>query len=373
MAAEKYPIDIQTFEKLINGGFTYVDKTRFVAKLVSNDGYFFLSRPRRFGKSLLLSTLHAYFDGKRELFKGLYLDTADVDWTPVPVLHFDLNSENFRDENGLVILLDRLPADYESRYSITDKAVSLAGRFAVLIKTVAERSGKKVAILVDEYDKPLLETEENADLFDKNQSILKDFFGNLKSMDRHIKFALMTGVARFNKVSIFSDVNNLHDISLSNNFADICGWTEEELASDFREGITRLSEKRREPFDVTLRALRSFYDGYLFAEEGSRLYNPYSVLLALSDLTIRPYWFGVGTSTFPACRLRNPGMSLPDVDKLYRTYEELIEVEFKAENPVGLMFQTGYLTIDHYDDVRQRSDQNSRALTGWQIEELPES
>lgn len=354
MASEKYPIGIQTFSEIIQDGYTYVDKTRYIPELVNNGKYYFLSRPRRFGKSLLLSTLHAYFDGRRDLFKGLYLDTADVDWTPVPVLHFDLNSEDFSAKEGLVHLLDRLLCSYEAEYGVNVKAATMAGRFERLIKGVSEATGRKVAILVDEYDKPLLGIEDDPELFEKNQALLKGFFGNLKSMDRYIKFALLTGVARFNKVSIFSDVNNLYDISLSNEFADICGWTEVELADTFKEGITSLAEKRRETFDETVKALRSYYDGYLFAEEGSRLYNPYSVLLALRDKTIRPYWFGAGTPTFLARRLRHSGISLPDIDSQYRSYEQLIEVGFKAENPMGLMFQTGYLTIDRYDSARHR-------------------
>ncbi|MBD5338596.1 MAG: AAA family ATPase [Bacteroides sp.] len=354
MAAEKYPIGIQTFSEIIEGGYTYVDKTGFIPELVNEGKYYFLSRPRRFGKSLLLSTLHAYFDGRRELFKGLALDTADVDWTPAPVLHFDLNAENFKDEDGLVNLLEYLLSRYEQMYDITEKAAAISSRFSALIEKVHVVTGRKVVILVDEYDKPLLGIEDNVELFEKNQAILKGFFGNLKSMDRYIRFALLTGVARFNKVSIFSDVNNLYDISLNNQFADICGWTEDELRQSFADGIGRLAEKRNESFEETLRALRSYYDGYLFAEEGNRLYNPFSVLWALRDKAIRPYWFGSGTPTFLVRRLRNSGVNLQDIDGQYRSYGELVEVGLKATNPLGLMFQTGYLTIESYDSIRQR-------------------
>ena len=353
MAEEKYPIGIQTFEKLIEGGFTYIDKTRFVTQLVRNDGYYFLSRPRRFGKSLLLSTLHAYFDGRRELFKGLYIDTADVDWTPVPVIHFDLNSEVFKDRDGLENLLNRLLSEYEETYDITEKDVTIAGRFSQLIRKVYSKTGQRVVILVDEYDKPLLEIEENRELFERNQALLKAFFGNLKSMDRYIKFAFLTGVARFNKVSIFSDLNNLYDISLNNKYADICGWTEREMTESFPEGILRLAEKRGYGYEETVEALRDYYDGYIFTEEGSRLYNPFSVLQALESGQIEPYWFEGGTPTFLAKRVKACGISLPNLNEQFCQRHDLMEVGFGTGSPIGLMFQTGYLTIDHYDEDLQ--------------------
>ena len=354
MAAEKYPIGIQTFSEIIEGGYTYVDKTGFIPKLVNEGKYYFLSRPRRFGKSLLLSTLHAYFDGRRELFKGLALDTADVDWTPAPVLHFDLNSENFKDEDGLVNLLDRLLENYETAYDVSERNTTISGRLERLIKAAYDWSGRKVVILVDEYDKPLLGIEDNIGLFEKNQAILKGFFGNLKSMDRYIRFALLTGVARFNKVSIFSDLNNLNDISLNNYFADICGWTERELLESFPDGIRALAEERGESFENTVEALRRYYDGYLFAEKGSRLYNPLSVLKALYEQKIRPYWFTTGTPTFLVNRVKARRIALDSLNDSICSAEALLEVGIGSPDPVGLMFQTGYLTIAKYDSTRER-------------------
>lgn len=350
----KYPIGIQSFPKLREEGFAYVDKTGYIISLIRNPGYYFLGRPRRFGKSLLLSTLHAYFDGRRELFDGLALDKADVDWTPSPVLHFDLNTENFQKEDALDNLLDSLLTDYERRYNMTEKGKTPARRLATLIKCIYEQTGRKVVILVDEYDKPLLEIEDNKDLFKKNQATLKGFFGNLKSMDAYIQFAFLTGVARFNKVSIFSDLNNLHDISLTNQYADICGWSEEELTMIFRDGIMSLAEKRGENFRHTVSALRDYYDGYLFAEEGKRLYNPFSVLLALHDMDIQPYWFETGTPTFLLKRVKSSGIELPTLDRQYCAVEDIRSVGIENINPVALMFQTGYLTIDCYDARRGR-------------------
>ncbi len=210
-----YPIGIQSFPELREGGYTYVDKTFFVAKLIKEGKYVFLNRPRRFGKSLFLSTIHAYFDGRRELFKGLDIDSLDMDWTPRPVLHFDLNPEDYEQEDALFNILNRCLSEYEQKYQITEIETSLAGRFNQLIKKVNKATGRKVAILVDEYDKPLLKLDEDSEIYLKRQSMLKGFFSNLKSLDDYISFAMISGVARFSKVSIFSDLNNLYDISIS--------------------------------------------------------------------------------------------------------------------------------------------------------------
>ncbi len=353
MEAIKYPLGIQTFKKIREEGYTYIDKTKYILSLTADRQYVFLNRPRRFGKSLLLSTLHAYFEGQRELFKGLDIDSLDVDWTPSPVLHIDLNSGLYSDENGLIRRLDRSLSVLEEPYGIScenREASNLPIRFENVIKSAYEQTGKKVVILVDEYDKPLLEIEDNPALFKKNQAILKGFFGNLKSMDRYIRFAFLTGVARFNKVSIFSDVNHLDDISLTNEFADLCGWTEEELLGTFRSEIEALARENGKDFETTLSSLRDFYDGYKFAPKGSRLYNPYSVMKALKNRFMEPYWFETGTPSFLAKRVKNRDISLALTDDAYvYSREELSAVGLLSSDPGPLMFQTGYLTIKHYD------------------------
>ncbi|MDE7419958.1 MAG: ATP-binding protein [Muribaculaceae bacterium] len=348
----RYPIGMQTFSNIIEEGYAYVDKTAYIKPLLRQGKYVFLSRPRRFGKSLLLSTLEAYFEGRRELFKGLAAYSMDLDWTPSPVLRFDFNAEDFSLDNGLESLLNRLLKKYEKKYGMTDVADTIAGRFSELIETVAESIGCKVVILIDEYDKPLLDIEDNKEVFEKNQRTLKSFFGNLKSMDRYIRFAFITGVARFSKVSIFSDLNNLKDISMADDYADICGWTEDELIDNFRPGVEMLAEKRKEHFDDTLQAMREYYDGYLFTQIGSRLYNPFSVLNALDLKRIDPYWFGTGTPTFLARRVRARGTFPPDINGKMCTREQLIAVGLYSSNPIPLMFQTGYLTIaDYHEDT----------------------
>ncbi|MDE6561089.1 MAG: ATP-binding protein [Muribaculaceae bacterium] len=345
MEDQRYPIGIQSFPKIINQGYTYVDKTGYIKRLLKHGQYIFLSRPRRFGKSLLLSTLEAFFKGHRELFKGLAADSIDFDWTPSPVLRFDFNSENFSLENGLELLLDGLLRDYEEIYGRRPEDDTPAQRFRSLIRAAFNKTERKVIILVDEYDKPLLEIEDDPEKLEKNLKILKSFFGNLKSMDDYIEFAFITGVARFNKVSIFSDLNNLKDISMDNEYADICGWTEQELIDYFRPGIEQLSQEREEDFDTTLLAMRNYYDGYLFTPKGSRLYNPFSVLNALASKEIDQFWFETGTPTFLAKRVKALGISPMSMDNVLATKEELVTVGFDLNNPVPLMFQTGYLTI----------------------------
>lgn len=354
MSQTRYPVGIQSFPKIIEGGYAYVDKTHFIAQLVKDGQYIFLSRPRRFGKSLLLSTIHAYFDGRRDLFKGLAIDSMDMDWEPRPVLHFDLNSEDYSAEHGLNSLLNRLLGEYEKEYGMTDIADTIPGRFAQLIKQAATSTGRKVVILVDEYDKPLLSIEENPELYEKNQTLLKAFFSNLKTMDSYIEFGMLTGVARFSRVSIFSDLNNLKDISMYDRYQEICGWTEEELTQNFKEGIESLAKRRRESSENTLDELRNFYDGYLFSEDGNRLYNPYSVLMALDSRKIKPYWFETGTPSFLAKRVKASGINPEDINGQSRSYDDLIAVGLGTSNIAALMFQTGYLTIASYDFRRNR-------------------
>ncbi|MDE6553294.1 MAG: ATP-binding protein [Muribaculaceae bacterium] len=349
MCKLRYPVGMQSFPNIIEEGYAYVDKTRFIKPLLEQGKFIFLSRPRRFGKSLLLSTLKAYFEGRRDLFKGLAVDNMDLDWTPSPVFRFDFNAEDYSREDGLEQLLTGFLREYEKIYGLDHEDISISQRFKNLIRNACLKTGRKVVILVDEYDKPLQDIHEYEELFEKNLRLLKSFFGNLKSMDDYIRFAFITGVARFSKVSIFSDLNNLRDISMANEYADICGWTETELVENFRQGIETLAEEREEDFEQTLREMRSFYDGYLFAPKGSRLYNPFSVLRALTDRDIFAYWFATGTPTFLARWVRDNGISPWDINGLVATRDDLTSVGFDHLNPVPLMFQTGYLTIESYD------------------------
>ncbi len=353
MVSQKYPIGIQTFSEIIEKGYSYIDKTRYIAMLEEEGKYIFLSRPRRFGKSLLVSTMEAYFEGRRDLFKGLDLYDMVEDWMPSPVLHFDFNAENYRMEDGLERIMDTLLTGYEKIYGREPKFVTPAQRLRHLIEAAYAQTHRQVVILMDEYDKPLLLTEDNEPLQEKNQMILKSFCGCLKTMDRYIRFAFITGVARFSNVSIFSDINNLDDISLSEKYADICGWDEKELTSTFSPSIRQLAEKRKEDFEETLLTLRRYYDGYLFAPEGSRLYNPYSVLRAFKAEAIKPYWFETGTPTFLARWVKSNDFNPESLNGAMATEEDLTAVGFDRHNPIPMMFQTGYLTIWRYDALSE--------------------
>ncbi len=351
----RYPVGMQTFSKIIEEGYTYVDKTAFIKPLLQQGQYIFLSRPRRFGKSLLLSTLKAYFEGRRELFKGLAADRMDLDWSPSPVLYFDMNSGLYNQPDGLVERIETDLSRYETQYGLSieyDK--NIVTRLGNLIRSIYVKTGLRVVILVDEYDKPLLNIDNNPELFEKNQSLLKGFFSNLKSMDAYIRFGMLTGVARFSKVSIFSDLNNLDDISMAQEYQEICGWTERELIDNFRPGIQTLAKAREEDIDTTLNELRRYYDGYLFSKNGSRLYNPYSVLKALKSREIEPYWFETGTPTFLAKKIKKYGIDPESLNGQHQTHSNLISVGVGSDNVVALMFQTGYLTIESYDPRRKR-------------------
>lgn len=372
MKKPKYPIGIQTFSKIIEGGFVYVDKTRYIPMLVDGGQYLFLSRPRRFGKSLLLSMLHSYFNGDRHLFKGLEIDSMDVDWTPRPVIHIDLNAQNYMDESALMDMIDSILRRYSSIFEIEENSTSLPVRFADLIRSIYEKTSQQVIILVDEYDKPLLGIEDKPALFAKNQSILKGFFGVLKSMDGYIRFAMLTGVARFNKVSIFSDLNNLRDISISDEFADICGWTQEEVISNFPEGIENLAKRLEVSREEVLERLKVYYDGYLFSPGGSRLYNPFSVLNAVADGRLGRYWFQTGTPTFLVKRIKKARILLPSLNNARSLRADLETVGIDDANPIPLLFQTGYLTIKKASGDRYELQfPNKEVETGFAEQLLP--
>ncbi|MDE6338415.1 MAG: ATP-binding protein [Muribaculaceae bacterium] len=349
MAKLRYPIGIQTFSSIINGNYAYVDKTMFIPKLLDAAKYVFLSRPRRFGKSLTLSMLHSYFSAERELFEGLAVSCLNVEWVKRPVIHFDFNASDYLREDGLETRLDASLSVYESTYGITSISTSLPIRFENVIRTAYQQTGLEVAILVDEYDKPLLGIEENATLVEKNQSTLKSFFGVLKSMDRYIHFAMLTGVARFNKVSIFNDLNNLRDISMQNDFADICGWTQTELEENYTAGIRDLAQSNAMSYAEAVEKLRRLYDGYKFASAGNRLYNPFSVLNALASGEFGSYWFQTGTPTFLAKRIIRNRVLLPSLNRQWVEKSELEAVGIHDSDPIPLLFQTGYLTIKSTD------------------------
>lgn len=346
----KYPIGIQDFEDLQRNGYAYVDKTNFVYKLADEGKYYFLSRPRRFGKSLFLSTLEAYFQGKKELFEGLAIYDLETDWKKYPIFHIDLNTANFREKDSLYTVLNDYLTTWECKYGTRESEATLALRFKGVIARAAEKEGCGVVILIDEYDKPILQTLRDPELQAEHRAQLKAFYSVLKTQDRYIKFAFLTGVTKFGKVSVFSDLNNLTDISMDHRYISICGMTEKELLANFKEGINELAEANGDTEEATIAKLKARYDGYHFEENTIGIYNPFSVLNTLSRLRYKDYWFETGTPTFLVDLLKMHNYRLPDMTKERVSDDVINSVDSLSTNPIPVIYQSGYLTIKGYDE-----------------------
>lgn len=346
----KYPIGIQDFEKLRTNGYSYVDKSRFVYKLATEGEYYFLSRPRRFGKSLFLSTLEAYFQGKKELFKGLAIYDLETEWKKYPIFHIDLNTANFREKDSLYTVLNDYLTTWESKYGARESEATLALRFKGVIARAAEKEGCGVVILIDEYDKPILQTLCDPELQAEHRAQLKAFYSVLKTQDRYIKFAFLTGVTKFGKVSVFSDLNNLTDISMDHRYVNICGTTEEELKSYFKEGISELASANGDSESETIDKLRMRYGGYHFEKNSEGIYNPFSVLNTLAKHRYKNYWFETGTPTFLIELLKEHGYRLPDLSKEQVSANVMSCMDSSFPNPIPVIYQSGYLTIKGYDE-----------------------
>ena len=349
-----YPIGIQTFEHIVKGGYLYVDKTDFVYKLAHTGVYYFLSRPRRFGKSLLISTLESYFLGKRELFKGLKIDALEKDWEVYPVLHLDMNGRSYDNEEGVRRQLNQHLEAWEDIYGDKYKDREPEERFTQIIQLAYKQTGKPVVILIDEYDKPLVETIDNEELNEKFRNQLRAFYGVMKSQDRYIRFAMLTGVTKFSKVSVFSDLNQPKDISMRKDYQAICGITDEEIDTYCRQSVEEMAEANDTDYDDMRAQLRKRYDGYHFCKDGVGVYNPFSLLNAFDAKELKNYWFATGTPTFLTTLMRNSHLSIDALVGGYQTEDELGGKESFAQNPLSIMYQTGYLTIKEYDKRRDR-------------------
>ena len=345
----KYPIGIQNFEKMRREGYVYVDKTQLMWKMVSEGSYYFLSRPRRFGKSLMVSTLDAFFSGERELFKGLYVDSVEWDWQQYPILHLDLNTEKYDNKEALTIILERMLQEWEYIYEPRVIEKTIAGRFERIIRTAFEKTGRKTVILVDEYDKPLLQAIGNEPLQTEYRNTLKAFYGALKSADRYIKFAFLTGVTKFGKVSVFSDLNNLTDLSFDERYATICGISEAELHEYFDESIQQLADANKMTKEACYERMKEDYDGYHFDIDTPGMYNPFSVLNTLSKCRFRDYWFETGTPSFLVYQLKKTGYPLDNMTEEELSADTLNSIDVMDVNPLPLLYQSGYLTIKDYD------------------------
>ena len=355
----KLPIGIQSFEKLRRDEYLYIDKTPFIWKLVQTSSPYFLSRPRRFGKSLFLSTLAAYFRGQKELFKGLYLEKAEeeqaaqenrIAWQTYPVLYLDFNTGQYNTEGVLMSQLKLLLSRFEEVYGTNKNEEDAPQRFAGVIQRAYQQTGKQVVILVDEYDKPLLQTMGvNEALNEDYRNTLKAFYSVIKTCDEYIRFAFLTGVTKFSKISIFSDLNNLRDISLEKHYAGICGITQKELEANFQPEIQVLADSQDLTYQETLISLQQWYDGYCFAPAGEGMYNPFSLLNAFAKERFGSYWFETGTPTFLVNYLKEAHYFIPDLDGNIELDEEGLQTyRAAAQEPFPILFQSGYLTIKEY-------------------------
>ena len=344
----KYPIGLQNFQGLREDGYVYVDKTAFVYEMATSGKYYFLSRPRRFGKSLFLSTLEAYYQGKKELFKGLALERLEKDWKVYPVLHLDLNAAKYTEPEALVANIDGHFRLFEKDYAVDSTGLTLPERFKTIIRKAYEQTGQKVVILVDEYDKPLLEAIGNEELQNDYRKTLKSVYGVAKTMDAYIQFAFFTGVTKFSKVSVFSDLNNLKDITLSPQYAEICGITEKEIRENFDEEVERMAEANHLTKDECYAKLKENYDGYHFSKKSVGMYNPFSLINALCDQDFNDYWFETGTPTFLVETLKRNHYELENMTREEVSADLLGSLDAIDTNPLPLLYQSGYLTIKDY-------------------------
>ena len=350
MGGKIYPIGIQNFEKLRRGGYFYIDKTALIYQLVKTGSYYILSRPRRFGKSLLISTLEAYFQGKQELFEGLAMEKLEKDWEKYPVLHLDLNTEKYDTSESLENKLNGVLVEWEKMYGAEPSEKSLAMRFEGVIKRACQQEGQSVVILVDEYDKPMLQAIGDDALQKSFRDTLKAFYGALKSQDGCIKFALLTGVTKFGKVSVFSDLNNLNDISMWNKYIDICGVSEQELYDNLDAELHEFANVQGVTYEEICDRLKEMYDGYHFTHNSKGMYNPFSLLLAFDRNEFKSYWFETGTPTYLVELLKKHHYDLHRMAHEETDEQVLNSIDSESTNPIPVIYQSGYLTIKGYDD-----------------------
>ena len=347
----KYPIGIQSFERIIEDGYVYIDKTDLIYSLTHGGSIYFLSRPRRFGKSLLVSTLKNYYLGNKELFKGLKIDRLEKDWNVHPVFHVDFNGANFTQAGVLETMLDDYIDKWEKQYDIhTDPGLGVGLRFRDILCAVHEQTGRRAVVLIDEYDKPILDVlDVDTLLEDRHRNVLKAFYSVFKVADSHLQFVLLTGVTKFSQVSVFSGFNQPKDISMDARYETLCGITQEELDGYFVEPISAMAERNRCSLEEMKSLLKQKYDGYHFSDNMTDVYNPFSLLNALDSLRLQDYWFSSGTPTYLIRLLAHFKENMNELTGKYYRQEEFIDYKADVEQPLPMIYQSGYLTIKDYD------------------------
>ena len=374
----KYPIGIQSFDQLINGGYVYVDKTDLVYSLVTEGKIYFLGRPRRFGKSLLVSTLEHYFLGHKELFKGLKIDSLEKEWLEYPVFHIDFNGIDFTSSGKLEEILEGTVRQWEKIYGKSEDFQDIGKRFVYVLQEAHKRTGRRCVVLVDEYDKPLLDvldTGKKMDvdgqeylLEDRNRQVLRAFYSVFKAADADLQFVLLTGVTKFSQVSVFSGFNQPKDISMDARYDALCGITQEELEAYFAEPIATMAAKFGQTEEEVLQALKRRYDGYHFSEGMTDIYNPFSLLNTFDKGVMRDYWFSTGTPTYLLRLLSHSDENLNELAGKYYRSGMFMDYKATVEQPLPMIYQSGYLTIKDYsweDDMFLLDFPNNEVKEGF--------
>ena len=345
-----YPIGIQTFSKIREGNYLYIDKTEYVYRMThSASSYMFLSRPRRFGKSLLTSTLHSYFSGRKELFHGLAMEKLEKEWTEYPVLHFDMSTAKHADSEQLLQELNLKLYGYEQIYGRLEEEVNPNQRLMGLIKRAYEQTGKKVVVLIDEYDAPLLDVVHERENLDVLRNIMRNFYSPLKACDPYLRYVFLTGITKFSQLSIFSELNNIKNISMDEPYAAICGISEDEIRLQMKDDLGELAKKLEITPEEALMKLKENYDGYHFTHDSIGMYNPFSVLNTLKYNVFGNYWFETGTPTYLVELLKKHHYDLHRMAHEETSADVLNSIDSTSDNPIPVIYQSGYLTIKGYD------------------------
>ena len=352
MASRRYPIGIQTFSEIVNNNYMYIDKTEYIYRLAHENGkYFFLSRPRRFGKSLLTSTLHSYFAGRKDLFKGLAIERLEHDWMEYPVIHLDLSGAKFTEKDRLKRYLDTILSNIEKQYGIASPAKDASDRLSNLIQTACEKSGRQAVVLIDEYDAPLLDVVHREDALDELRNELRNFYSPLKLNEPNLRFVFLTGITKFSQLSIFSELNNIQNISMRPEYAAICGITKEELNEQMSADTDMLAAALGKSHDEVVSELTRYYDGYHFTWPSPDIFNPFSLLNAFSAKSIKAYWFSTGTPTYLLEMMRHFDFLPTQFGKMEAQESDFDAPTETMTNIIPLLYQSGYLTIKDYDGM----------------------
>ena len=351
MATKLYPIGMQTFSEIREEDFLYVDKTEYIYRMTHTSGkYFFLSRPRRFGKSLLVSTMQSYFEGKKELFKGLAVDKLEKEWTEYPVLHFDMSGGKHMEPEQLELYLGYILKDQEKKWGISEPRIGANNRLIDLINTAYEKSGKQVVVLIDEYDAPMLDVAHEKEQLDVLRNIMRNFYSPLKYSEAKLRFVFLTGITKFSQLSIFSELNNITNVSMHQEYAGICGITKEELLDKFDEDIDVLAGRLGLTHEQALSKLKENYDGYHFTWPSSDVFNPYSLLNCLAEGQMNSYWFGSGTPTYLLNMMRKYDFTPIDLGEQMDASKDDFDAATETMTTImPLLYQSGYITIKNYD------------------------